>query len=490
MKPSGSMNYKEYWTMRQIRKNSRCYLGVLAILFSLQACRVPQYAETELKPLEHYRNQVGVADVDSSIAKVSYRDFFKDELLVALLDSALAKNNDLRIALKQIEFAAQGYQQAKWLQVPVIHANLANASINRPSDNSMNGMMASQFMGQKYTTDYTSSIQLSWEADIWGKLRAQKQEALADFLKTQEAARAVKTRLVAEVVRGYYNLLLLDRQLEITRSNLRLADSTFFILNKQVELGLGNILSAQQQEVARDQINKQIPVIEANIQVQENALSILVGEVPGPIRRTTRLEKVQFPIGLSAGIPANLLSYRPDLRSCELDIRRSVASIHVARSSMYPSLNITAQGGLNAFKASNWFNFPGALFAAATGTLVQPILNGRRLKTQLEQSRIIKDQAELNFKQTMLKAVGEVSDALVQLDKLDEQLETADLQVERSIKVVQHALLLYKFNEASYLEVLVAQANKLQAELDQAAIKSQKIHAITSLYRALGGGWL
>ncbi|MND91520.1 Outer membrane protein OprM precursor [compost metagenome] len=157
---------------------------------------------------------------------------------------------------------------------------------------------------------------------------------------------------------------------------------------------------------------------------------------------------------------------------------------------MYPNLNITAQGGLNAFKANNWFNLPGSLFAAATGTIVQPILNGRQLKTRLEQSKIAKDQMELNFKQTMLKAVGEVSDALIQIDKLGEQLETSNLQVARSDKLVQNAMLLYKFNEATYLEVIVAQTNRLQVELDQATVKAQKINAITSLYRALGGGWL
>ncbi|PUV25782.1 TolC family protein [Sphingobacterium athyrii] len=476
--------------MKQIKRNCRYGMVLLATITVLHACRVPQYARNEMKPVDRYRNQEEVQERDSSIAKISYRDFFKDEILISLLDSALKKNNDLNVALKQIEFASEGYKQAKWLNVPLLNANLANVGINRPSDNSMNGMMASQFMGQKYNMDYTSSIQLSWEADIWGKLKGQKQEVLVDFLKTQEAARAIKTRLVAEVVQGYYNLLLLDRQLEITKRNLGFADSTLFILNKQVELGLTNILSVQQQEVARDQVAKQIPAIEARIHVQENALSILVGEVPGPVKRTTRLDQVQSPTNLSLGVPANLLSYRPDLRSSELDVRRSLASIHIARASMYPNLNITAQGGLNAFKANNWFNLPGSLFAAATGTIVQPILNGRQLKTRLEQSKITKDQMELNFKQTMLKAVGEVSDALIQLEKSDEQLETSNLQVERSAQLVQNALLLYKFNEATYLEVIVAQTNRLQAELDQATVKSQKINAITSLYRALGGGWL
>ncbi|MDR2274732.1 MAG: efflux transporter outer membrane subunit [Sphingobacterium sp.] len=476
--------------MKQIKRNCQYCLVFAATVIAMNACRIPQYNGAEIKQIDHFRNQDNAAETDSSIAKVSYRDFFKDEMLVELLDSALKKNNDLNVALKQIEFASEGYKQSKWLNVPLVNANLANVGINRPSGNSMNGMMASQFMGQKYTMDYTSSVQISWEADIWGKLKGQKQESLVDFLKTQEAARAIKTRLVAEVVQGYYNLLLLDRQLEITEHNLKFADSTLFILNKQVELGLSNILSVQQQEVARDQIAKRIPAIEAGIQVQENALSVLVGEVPGPVKRIMRLDQVQSPKNLALGVPANLLSYRPDLRSSELDVRRSLASIHVARASMYPNLNITAQGGLNAFKAHNWFNLPGSLFAAATGTIVQPILNGRQLKTRFEQSKIVKDQMELNFKQTMLKAVGEVSDALIHIDKLDEQLATSNAQVERSVKLVQNALLLYKFNEATYLEVIVAQTNRLQAELDQATVKSQKINAITSLYRALGGGWL
>ncbi len=476
--------------MKQIKRNCQYCLVFAATVIAMNACRIPQYNGAEIKQIDHFRNQDNEVETDSSIAKVSYRDFFKDEMLVELLDSALKKNNDLNVALKQIEFASEGYKQSKWLNVPLVNANLANVGINRPSGNSMNGMMASQFMGQKYTMDYTSSVQISWEADVWGKLKGQKQESLVDFLKTQEAARAIKTRLVAEVVQGYYNLLLLDRQLEITEHNLKFADSTLFILNKQVELGLSNILSVQQQEVARDQIAKRIPAIEAGIQVQENALSVLVGEVPGPVKRIMRLDQVQSPKNLALGVPANLLSYRPDLRSSELDVRRSLASIHVARASMYPNLNITAQGGLNAFKAHNWFNLPGSLFAAATGTIVQPILNGRQLKTRFEQSKIVKDQMELNFKQTMLKAVGEVSDALIQIDKLDEQLATSNAQVERSVKLVQNALLLYKFNEATYLEVIVAQTNRLQAELDQATVKSQKINAITSLYRALGGGWL
>lgn len=170
-------------------------------------------------------------------------------------------------------------------------------------------------------------------------------------------------------------------------------------------------------------------------------------------------------------------------------VRRSLASIHVAKVSMYPALNITAQGGLNALKATNWFNIPGSLFGLATGTIAQPILQGRQLKTRYEQSKITFEQAEYNFKQSVLNAYGEVSDALIQIEKLEEQEVIARSLVKKTDNVVSNSLKLYQLGEATYLEVIVAQSNKLQAQLDLASIQTLRLNAITVLYRSLGGGW-
>lgn len=292
----------------------------------------------------------------------------------------MTQNNDLQVTLKQIEFASLAYNQSKWGNIPTVSATIANASVNRPSDNSMNGMMAGQFMGSRYMQDYTTSINISWEADIWGKIKGRKEQALADYLKTQEAAKAVKTQLVATVVQGYYNLLMLDTQLEITKSNLTYSDNTLKFLEKQQEVGLTTALAVQQQEIVKDQILKSIPAIESSIATQENALSILTGSMPDKIERSTSLNNVQSPDNVATGIPSELLSYRPDIKSAEYDVRKSVSAINVAKANMYPSFNITAQGGLNAFKASNWFNIPGSLFGSVLGTLAQPILNGKQLK--------------------------------------------------------------------------------------------------------------
>ncbi|MFD2966514.1 TolC family protein [Sphingobacterium bambusae] len=350
--------------------------------------------------------------------------------------------------------------------------------------------MASQFTGQTYMMDYTSSLNLSWEVDIWGKIKGQQQESLIDLLKTEEAVHAVKTRLVSEVVTGYYNLLMLDKQLSVSRENLLFADSTLLILKKQHALGLASLVAVQQQEMSTDQLQKSIPEIERAIHVQENALSVLAGNYPGKVERQQGLDQVIVPEGLETGVPANLLSYRPDVRSRELDLRRSLASIHIARVSMYPVLNITAQGGLNALMAENWFNIPGSLFGTAAGAIAQPLLNGRQLKTRFKQAEISGEQAALHFRQSVLSAAAEVSDALIQIKKIEEQEVVSERMVQRAADLVDNSLKLYTYSEATYLEVIVAHTAKLQAELDLAAVKAQKLNAIATLYRSLGGGWL
>lgn len=452
------------------------------------SCKVQKYEQPEVNMPEAFRSDSIVAEQNENMAKISYKDFFKDPVLIGLIDKVMVQNNDLQIALKQIEFASLAYNQSKWGNVPVISAG-ANANINRPSDNSMNGMMAGQFMGKRYMEDYTASVNISWEADIWGKIKGRKEQALAEYLKTKEAAKAVKTQLVATVVQSYYNLLMLDTQLEITKSNLIYADNTLKFLTKQQELGLTTALAVQQQEIVKDQILKSIPAIESAVTIQENALSLLTGSMPARIERKESLNTVQSPDHISAGIPSELLSYRPDVKTAELEVRKSAAAIHVAKMNMYPSLNITAQGGVNAFQISHWFSIPGSLFGMAAGAIAQPILNGKQLKTQYEQSKVLADQAEIGFKQSVLKAVGEVSDALVQIQKLEEQQKIAEGLAVKSGEAVKKADLLFKYNSATYVEVIIAQSNKLQAELELASLKAQRLNAITALYRSVGGGW-
>ncbi|WP_313001631.1 TolC family protein [Chryseobacterium gleum] len=453
------------------------------------SCTAEKYRKPELSLPQKFRNDER-GEIKTSLGETHYKEFFKDPVLISLLDKAMKKNYDVQVALKQIEFASLAYNQSKWGNVPKINATIAGATITRPSDNSMNGMMAGQFMGKRYMGDYMTSASFSWEADIWGKIKGAKDQSLAEYLQTQEASKAVKIRLVSDIADGYYNLLMLDKQLEITKSNLSVADSTLVILKKQYELGLTTSLAIEQQEINRNQILKSISPLESSINIQENALSILSGEMPSKIDRSQSIDQILYPDVLpDVGVPSELLSYRPDVKNSELELRKSFTAIHLAKVNMYPALNITGQGGLNSFKISDWFNIPGSLFGIIGGSIAAPVLNGKELKTKYEQSKIKMDQSELNFKQTVLKAVGEVSDALAELNKLEEQQKISEQLVLQAKSNVNNSLMLYKYNEATYLDVLLSQTNKLQIELDLVFIRNQRLHAITSLYRSLGGGW-
>lgn len=478
-----------------MKSNSRLYtnFATAAALISLTSCATVRYKEPKAELPDHFRNDIQ-ADVarDStanSIAKISYKEFFRDPVLLSLIEKGIANNNNLLIAVKQIEIASLSYNQSKWANIPTANLNIGNASINRPSENSMNGMMFGQMLGKRYIEDYSSAVSISWEADVWGKIKGRKEAVLASYLQTQEAAKAVQTRLVAQIAQGYYNLLMLDTQLDITHQNVELINKTLHMITKQQELGITTTLSVQQQENTRDQILATLPVIQQSITIQENALSILTGKLPGEIARTSKLANMETPAYQSVGIPSEMLSYRPDVKSSELAVRQAFSNVKVSKANMYPVLNITAQGGLNSFNFKNWFEIPGSLFGTAVGSLTMPLLNGKQLKTQYEQSKITMEQSELNFKQSVLNAVGEVSNALANIESADKQEVITEGLVKRSDKAVYTSTKLFQQDMATYLDIIIAQNNKLQAELSLANIKVQKLNSVVDLYRALGGGW-
>jgi outer membrane protein TolC len=192
---------------------------------------------------------------------------------------------------------------------------------------------------------------------------------------------------------------------------------------------------------------------------------------------------------ISSGVPASLLSRRPDVRAAELAVVAANARMGVAKANMYPALNITAGGGLESFKSSNWFNIPGSLFGLAAGTIVQPVFRRNELKTNYEIAKLEREQSVLEFRQLVLQAVGEVADALVEIEQLQQQREIASSRVDTLKLSVINARKLFSSDLANYLEVITAQGNALQAELELAAIEKRQLDALVELYRALGGGW-
>jgi len=464
-------------------------ISLAFILLILSACNVSKDIETPKPALPDHFGSAAAANDTSSIADISWKNFFTDLVLQKLIDSAIAKNYDMQIALKNIEASQLLFKQVKWNNVPQVDLNVT-ANTDRPSNNSLTGLSLSQYnIGTNHIEDYSANVAVSWEADIWGKIRNQSKAALAAYLQTVEAKKAIQTNIVSNVSQGYYNLLMLDAQLDIAHKNVQLNDSTLRIIRLQYDAGQVTSLAVQQAEAQEQAAAQLVPQFEQNISIQENALRILTGELPGRIERSAILDQMAAPADLSAGLPASLVSRRPDVKSAELALVSANAQVGISKAAMYPALDITASGGVNSFKASNWFNIPASLFGIVGGSIAQPLLEHKQLKTQYEVAKVEREKSVLQFRQSVLNAVGEVSDAMVKIEKLKQQQSIAASRVNTLQHATTNANLLFKNGMANYLEVITAQSNVLQGELELASIKSEELSAVAELYRSLGGGW-
>jgi multidrug efflux system outer membrane protein len=468
------------------------YIGGLALItLILSACAVSKDIEAPKPALpEAFRDAAIKTTADtSSIADIQWKQFFTEATLQKLIDSAIVKNYDMQIAVKNIEASQLLFKQVKWNYVPEVALNVTGSS-SRPSDNSLNGLSIKQYnIGTNHIEDYSANLSLSWEADIWGKIHNQQKSALAAYLQTNEAKKLIQTNIVANVSQGYYNLLMLDAQLDIAQKNVRLNDSTLRIIRLQYDAGQVTSLAVQQAEAQQLVAAQLVPQFEQNIAIQENALRILTGELPDKIARSSNLDQITIPDNLGTGVASAIVSRRPDVRSAELALNIANANVGIANANMYPALRITASGGVNSFKASNWFNVPASLFGIVAGSVVQPLLDHKELSTTYKVAKVNREKVVLQFRQSVLNAVGEVSDALVSIEKLKQQQVIAANRVNTLQKATGNANLLFRNGLANYLEVITAQSNVLQSELELASIKRNELTAVSELYRSLGGGW-
>lgn len=444
------------------------------------------YTEPDL-PLPEKFQYTATADT-ASIANLEWKQFFNDPILQGLIEKGIKNNYDLQIALKQVASSQEKLKQAKYMQYPDVGFGVS-AQISKPSKNSMNGQSLNLFLGQSHVEDYNAAFNLSWEADIWGKIKNQQEVSRMQYLQTYEGSKAIQTQVIAAIAQGYYNLLMLDKQLGIAKSNLELSSNTLMITQKMWESGDTTSLGVQQAAAQKQATELLISQLEQNIAIQENALSILVGEAPNKVNRTIEMSDTSLPQNITAGLPAAMVSRRPDVRQQELVLLESNAMVGIAQANMYPALKITANGGVNSFKIDNWFQIPASLFGSVLGGLTQPIFQKRQLKTDLAVAKIQREKNVLAFRQSVLNAVGEVSDALVSNENLKIQEQKAAEQSTTLKDGIKSAQLLYRGGSANYLEVITAQGNSLQAELNLASIKRQRLSSIVDLYRALGGGW-
>ncbi|MBN9295406.1 MAG: efflux transporter outer membrane subunit [Filimonas sp.] len=458
--------------------------GVLAAAL-LSSCAVgKKYTRPEVNLPEKFREEVTVT---ADTVLLPWRTFFKDPVLIGLIEKAVTKNNDIAVAILNMKQLERSYQQAKLELLPTVDLSVG-ATRSWLSKNSLNGSLSEQFIGTSYMDDYSATLRVSWEADIWGKAKMQKEGALANYFAQKENLSALKTRIIVQVAQAYYSLISLDEQMKVAVRNVELGDSTVKMIRMQYASAQVNSLAVEQAEAQKKTAELLIPLAKQNIAIQENALSILCGSYPDAIARAGSLSNATPEEVFPAGVPATLLSRRPDVKAAEYAIVASNAKSGLAKAAMYPTLSLSPSIGANSFKFNTWFNLPGSLIKNVGANLTQPIFQKKQLKTSYDIAVLEQEKMATQFKQSVLTAVGEVSDALAKSKHADERLELIAQKKASLTKATKDAMLLYKSGMATYLEVITAQNNALQNDLEAVTIKLDKLNAVTDLYRALGGG--
>ncbi|MEP0479851.1 MAG: efflux transporter outer membrane subunit [Nonlabens sp.] len=463
----------------------RYIIPVTLTLFLFNSCGVVnnKYYTPDINFSENYRDNETQDTI--SMAAVHWKEIISDSILQKLIEEGLQNNLDLKTALENINQAKASLTQAKLSFLPSLEGS-AQVSKSKTSEASLN--LGSINGINLSTTSYLGQLSSSWEIDVWGKLKSNKRSALASFLKTEAATKAIQTQLISDISVSYYNLLTLDAQLEITRKTLenRIGDQETMKLLKESAVVDG--AAVVQSEASRYEIEASIPDIELSIQEEENALSILLGRAPGPIERSLMKDQTVYS-DLQIGIPASLLRNRPDIQEAEMTFRSAFEDVNYAKTLFYPSLTISANGGLSSLSLTDFFD--SSIFYNLIGGLTQPIFANGENKARLKINESVQQQAFYDYKAAWLNAGGEISNALFQYNKAKEKQQARTNQIaalEKSVEFTE-ALLEYSSN-TNYTDVLTTKKSLLSAELEGVNDKQQELEAVVKLYRALGGGWL
>ncbi|MBC9794487.1 efflux transporter outer membrane subunit [Sinomicrobium weinanense] len=456
--------------------------AIAGFAFLMQSCFVAKtYERPEVEETEGLYRTDELPQDSTSMADISWEELFTDPYLQDYIRKGLENNLDVRIAIQQIAAAEAYMKQGKAGYFPTLSAG-ADVSRQYLAKNSQFGSFFSGHIDQFQLTG-----NLSWEADIWGKIRSNRRAFLASYLQTVAAHQAVKTELIASIASSYYQLLALDQQLKITEETIENRESSLETTKALKVAGSVTEVGVKQTEAQLHTAEALLVDIKANIKIMENTLSILLGEMPHTIERG-KLENQSIDTELKVGVPAQLLQNRPDVMASEYGLVNAFELTNVAKSNFYPSLTLTATGGFQSVEFSKWFD-SGSLFATLASGLTQPIFNQRKIRSEYEASQARQETSLLEFKQTLLNAGKEVSDALYTYEAETEKIDIRKKELDAYTLATEYSEELLNNGMINYLEVLTAKEQALNSELSYIDSRFQQLNAIITLYKALGGGW-
>ena len=420
-----------------------------------------------------------------TIANLKWFEIFKDEKLQELIREALANSYDLREAVARVDAARANYGITRADQFPTI---AASADVTNQRNSRSGAFDIPQPIKRDRSFGSVLLNLLTYEIDIWGRLRKATAAAKADLLATEDTRRAVITTLVSDVASAYFNLRELDFELDIAHRTLVSRQESLRIIDLRQKRGVATMLELRQAEQLVYEATEVIPALEQSIQQTENLLSFLTGRNPGPIPRGLSLTDNQVPPTIPAGLPSDLLERRPDIAAAENSLIAANARIGVAKAAFFPRISLTGFLGFESGQLTSLFNNSRSVWGLA-GELTQPIFTGGRLKSNVRLAKAERDFLVVDYEKTVQGAFRDVSDSLIAYHKVREVSGQRSLLVNTLRDRSRLAYLRYTGGVSTLLEALDADRDLFAAERSLASARRDELLAVVLVYKALGGGW-
>ncbi|MBS1190492.1 MAG: transporter [Rhodocyclaceae bacterium] len=452
------------------------------LVTALAGCAVgPDYRRPPVDAPDAFRFEEKDA---KDLANTAWWEQFQDPVMTELIGIAIKENKDVKIAAARIDQFLGQFSSTRSLLFPQVSGSYS-ADRQRFSQSSS---LPFQSSVEPILNQYQASLSVSWEIDLFGKLRRQTEAARANVLSSEEGRRATILTLVASVASAYIGLRSLDRQLEIAKETAESRKQSLQVFKERFEGGTVSALELAQSQSEYEASLVNIPQIETQIAQAEDALSVLLGRNPGPIRRGRELAKLDLP-AVPSGLPSELLERRPDLRQAEQDLIAANALIGAARAQYFPSILLTGLLGSVSVQFSNLFKGPARAWSyGATASI--PIFTAGGIAGQVQQAEAQHQELLLRYQKSIQVAFQEVSDTLISHRKSREQLEWQERQVKTLRNYLNLARLRYDNGYTSYIEVLDAERNLFSAEVAYAQTQGLVYGSLVNLYKAMGGGWV
>ena len=466
-------------------------LLIAALCFSILfgGCTVgPNYRRPVIQTPAAFRAPTPApAGESSSLADLKWFEVFKDDKLQDLVRTALVQNYDLRDAVARVEAARANLGITRSEQYPNLAAG-ANITTTRFSRNGPLPLPASFVQSQNRTFGSVTLGLLSFELDIWGRLRRATEAARANLLNAEENRKAVITTLVSDVAAGYFDLRELDSELDISRQTLATRQASLDLIKNRQNGGVATLLDLRQGEQLVYSASETIPTLQEQIEQTENAISLLLGNSPATIARGRSLTEQEFPPDVPAGLPSSLLERRPDIRAAEANLIAANAEIGVAKAAYFPQISLSGFLGTQGNQLSSLFSKPNGVWSFVP-QVTQPIFTAGRLKSNVNLAEALHQSALVEYEKSIQTAFTEVSDALVAHQRMRESRVQQELLVSALQDRTRLAYVRYRGGVDTLLNALDADRDQFQAELNLAQLRRNELLSVVQLYKALGGGW-